>query len=100
MQGTESWRVVSNGKIVTVGVRGRFKADNGEALAVAALAGLGIAALPDFLIEKHIEAGTLVPVLVDHPPPEAGIYVVRPPGDFPPRKVRVLIDIMAEWFGK
>src|SRR5690606_37287598 len=46
MQGTEPWRVVNDGRITTVGVRGRFKADNGEALTVAALAGIGIAALP------------------------------------------------------
>lgn len=98
MQGTETWRVVSGGKIVTVGVSGRFKADNGEALLAAALAGLGIAALPDFLIDRHIEQGSLVPVLVDYPPPEAGIYVLRPPGNYPPRKVRALIDIMIERF--
>lgn len=96
MQGTEPWRVVNDGRITTVGVRGRFKADNGEALTVAALAGIGIAALPDFLIDKHIAAGTLVPVLVDYPPPEAGIYVVRPPGVLPSRKVRALIEIMIE----
>lgn len=98
MQGTETWRVMSGGKIVTVGVRGRFKADNGEALLAAALAGLGIAALPDFLIDAHIERGSLVPVLVHYPPPEAGIYVLRPPGNYPPRKVRALIDIMVERF--
>lgn len=98
MQGTESWRVVSDGKTRAVGVRGRYKADNGEALAAAALAGLGIAALPDFLIDRHVQAGTLVPVLVDYPPPEAGIYVLRPPGDYPPRKVRALIEIMIECF--
>jgi DNA-binding transcriptional LysR family regulator len=99
MQGTESWRVVIDGKVTTIGVRGRYKADNGEALTLAALAGIGIAVLPDFLTDKHIEAGALVPVLVDYPLPEAGIYVVRPPGDFPPRKVRALIEIMIERFG-
>jgi DNA-binding transcriptional LysR family regulator len=99
MQGTEQWRLVSGGKVISVGVHGRFKADNGEALLAAALAGIGIAMLPDFLIDRHVAAGALVPVLVDYPPPEAGVYVVRPPGDFPPRKVRALIEIMVERFG-
>jgi DNA-binding transcriptional LysR family regulator len=63
------------------------------------LAGLGIAALPDFLIDAHITAGALVPLLTDYPPPEAGLFVVRPPGDFSPRKVRALIDILIERFG-
>ncbi len=90
--------MVSNGKIETVGVRGRFGADNGEALTVAAVAGLGIAALPDFLIDKHIEAGRSCRCSSTIRRPKRGSYVVRPPGDFPPRKVRVLIELMAEWF--
>ena len=40
--------------------QGRFKADNGQALVSGALAGLGIAALPDFLIEEHLATGALV----------------------------------------
>lgn len=100
MQGTESWRFVSGDRTITVRPQGRFKADNGVALAAAALAGLGIAALPDFLIDEYIASGALVPVLVDYPPPEAGLYVVRPPGRFAPRKVRVLIDILIERFGE
>jgi DNA-binding transcriptional LysR family regulator len=99
MQGAEAWRFVWNGKTVTVRPQGRFKADNGVALAVAAVAGLGIAALPDFLIEAHLVSGALEPVLVDYPPPEGGIYVVRPPGEFASRKVRALIDILVERFG-
>jgi DNA-binding transcriptional LysR family regulator len=97
--GAESWRFVSNGKTITVRPHGRFKADNGAALVAAVLAGLGIAALPDFLIDPHIASGALEPLLVDYPPPEAGLYVVRPPGAFAPRKVRALIDILVERFG-
>ena len=99
MQGTESWRLVHRGRTIVVHPRGRFKADNGAALLAAALAGFGVAGLPDFLTEAHIASGALIPVLCDYPPPEAGIYVVRPPGDFPVRKVRVLIDILIEYFG-
>lgn len=99
MQGTETWRLTCKGKAIQVRVRGRFKADNGEALTAAALAGLGVAALPDFLVNDHIAAGRLVPLLPDYPPPEAGLHVVRPPGAYPPRKVRALIDILVEQFG-
>ena len=82
MQGTETWRAVVDGKTVPVSAQGRFKADNGEALLAAALAGLGIAALPDFLIDEHVAAGALVPVLVDTPPPEGGIFVRSPARQF------------------
>jgi DNA-binding transcriptional LysR family regulator len=58
-----------------------------------------VAALPNFMTEPHVASGALTPVLTDYPPPDAGLYVVRPPGDLPPRKERVLTDILLEYFG-
>ena len=98
MQGTESWRLLDGEKTVVVHPQGRFKADNGQALVTAVLAGLGIAALPDFLIDEHLASGALVPLLANYPMIEAGLFVVRPPGDHPPRKVRVLTEILVERF--
>jgi DNA-binding transcriptional LysR family regulator len=99
MQGTEVWRLLDSGKVVVVHPRGRFKADNGQALAAAAVAGLGLAILPDFLIDEHIASGALVAVLTNYPVPEAGIFVVRPPGIHPPRKVKLLTELLVERFG-
>lgn len=100
MQGTETWRFLDGrGKSITVHPQGRFKADNGTALAAAAAEGLGMAALPNFLIDEYIVAGRLVPVMTKYPLPEAGIYVVRPPGSQSSRKVRVLTDLLIERFG-
>jgi DNA-binding transcriptional LysR family regulator len=99
MQGTESWRFMEGERMDTVHPQGRFKADNGQALVAAALAGLGIAALPDFLIDDHLASGALVPLLVDYPLPEGGLFVVRPPGAHAPRKVRALTEILIEKFG-
>jgi DNA-binding transcriptional LysR family regulator len=96
----EVWPIKDRGKIVTVRPQARFNADNGEALLEAALAGVGIAALPDFLIEKHIETGALVRLLTNYPVPDAGMFVVRPPGAFPVRRVRAVIDILVEYFGE
>ena len=96
----EVWPIKDQGKLISVRPRGRFNADNGEALLAAALAGVGIAGLPDFLIEKHIEAGALVPLLTDYSLPDLGIFLVRPPGAFPARKVRALSDILIEYFGE
>jgi len=95
----DEWPLEHEGKTITVRPHARFTADNGAALVPAVLAGLGIAMLPDFLIGDHIANGAMVPLLPDYPMPEAGIYVVRPPGGNPPCKVRVLIDIMLEKFG-
>jgi DNA-binding transcriptional LysR family regulator len=99
MQGTETLRLIDGDKIITVHLQGRFKADNGVALVSAAVAGLGIAALPDFLIDDYVKSGALVPLLVRYPLPEAGIFLVRPPGQHPSRKVRVLTELLIEHFG-
>jgi len=97
MQGTESWQLMDGDRIITVHPQGRFKADNGTALAAAAAAGLGIACLPDCLIHDYLASGALVPVMKRHPPPPAGAYVVRPPGQHPARKIRVLTELLIEY---
>jgi DNA-binding transcriptional LysR family regulator len=99
MQGTETWRFIDGDKTISVHPQGRFKADNGSALTAAAVAGLGIASLPDFLVADHLAAGALVAVMTRYPIPEAGVYVVRPPGQHPPRKIRVLTELLIEHFG-
>lgn len=96
MQGTEAWQFLDGETIVTVRPQGRFKADNGAALLVAATAGLGIAWLPDGLTYPHLTNGTLVPVMTDYPTPTAGAFVVRSPGSKPTRKTRVLTELLVE----
>lgn len=94
MQGTEAWQFIDGDKIITVRPQGRFKADNGTALVAAATAGLGIAYLPDWLTDEHVVSGALVPIMTRHPLPPAGAYVVRPPGQHPARKIRVLTELL------
>ncbi|MCG2839561.1 LysR family transcriptional regulator [Sandaracinobacter sp. RS1-74] len=100
MQGTETWLATVDDKVITMRPQGRFKADNGGALVAAAVAGIGIAALPNDLIQEHLDSGALVPVMPNHPIPEHGIYVVRPPGQHPSRKIRVLTEMLIECFGR
>lgn len=99
MKKGEMWQFKDRGKTVVIRPRSRFLVDNGEAVLVAALAGVGIAALPDFLIESRVEQGHLIALLTEFPTPDAGMFVVRPPGAYLPRKVKVLIDILIERFG-
>ncbi|MET0504258.1 MAG: LysR family transcriptional regulator [Luteibacter sp.] len=98
MQGTESWQFLDGDKTVTVNPQGRFKCDNGSALLAAALAGLGVAYLPDGLTDPHVQAGRLLPVMPRYPLPVAGVYVVRPPGQQPSRKIRVLTEMLIDCF--
>lgn len=101
MQGTEAWYVVSGDETISINPRGRFKADNGVALVAAALAGIGVAVLPDGLMTEHLASGALVPVMTRYPVAPAAIYVVRPPGQQEPsRKIRLLTELLIECFGQ
>ncbi len=98
MQGTEAWQFMVGDKIVTVQPQGRFKADSATALAAAAAAGLGIAWLPDCITYAYVTSGALVPIMTRYPVPPGAAYVVRPPGQHPTRKVRVLTEMLTEYF--
>lgn len=100
MQGTEAWQFLDGDKIVSVQPQGRFKADSATALAAAAVAGLGIAWLPDCVTYQHVASGALVPIMTRHPVPPGAAYVVRPPGQHPTRKVRVLTEMLIEYFAQ
>jgi len=99
MQGTETWQFIDGDKTISIHPQGRFKADNGTALAAAAVAGLGIAWLPDHLIKGYLDSGALVQVMPRYPVPTGGMFVVRPPGQHSTRKVRVLTELLIEHFG-
>lgn len=93
---SDTWKLMDGDKLIAVKPRGRFKANSGIALTAAAVAGLGVAALANQYIRNHLAAGTLVPVMKRYPLPRAGIFVVRPPGVQPNRKVRVLTEMLIE----
>lgn len=100
MSGSEVWRFLDGKRTITVRPEGRFKADNGPAVLAGAAAGLGVAMLPTFLMGPAIDRGEVVPLLLDFPPPPAGLFVVRPPpATHMPAKVRALSDLMIERFG-
>jgi DNA-binding transcriptional LysR family regulator len=99
MQGAETWQLIDGDKTISIHPQGRFKADNGTALVAAAMAGLGIAWLPDPLIKAGLDSGRLVQVMTRYPVPTAGMFVVRPPGPHSTRKVRVLTELLIERFG-
>jgi DNA-binding transcriptional LysR family regulator len=100
LQGTETWKFMDGDKIITLNPQGRFKADNAAALATAAAAGLGIAWLPDCVTADYVASGALVPIMTHYPPPSAGAYVIRPPGQHSSRKVRLLSELLIECIGE
>ena len=81
-------------------VRGqpRLRADNGEMLRAAAVAGLGICILPSFIAAPGFENGTLVPLLADFPMEEGALQAVMPSRATTAR-VRALVDFLVARFG-
>lgn len=99
MRDAEVWKFIVDDKIVMVRPQGRFVADNAISLLAAALDGVGIAYLPEPLVADHISSGALVSIMTRHPIPPAGIFVVRPPSQYPSRKVRTLTEMLIDCFG-
>lgn len=97
--GTDRW-LFASGKKISVPVNGSLKANNGDALAAAAIAGEGIVYTPAFIVAREIAAGLLVPIELDHPPIALdGIFAVYPADRRPPAKVRAFIDFLVNRFG-
>lgn len=94
------WRFQSAGKRWSISPRGRLHLDNGEGLLQAAEAGLGVAALPDFITSDSIKSGRLIALLSDYSLRGGALYVIRPPGSMVTPKVRALTELMVERFGR
>lgn len=79
---------------VTVPVSGPFCANNSEALRDAAIAGLGIALVPDFSAQAALRSGQLVEVLEDWASVGSfspQIYAIRPYASHVPRAVSAFV---------
>jgi DNA-binding transcriptional LysR family regulator len=93
----DAWRFIGpDGREFGVSVDGPLRANNGDALRHAAVAGLGIVYSPDFLMADMLQQGALVPILQDWRTPELAIQAVYPPGRPLGAKVRVFIDFLVD----
>jgi DNA-binding transcriptional LysR family regulator len=59
----DAWQLVQGDQVQAVRVHSRYHANNADAVASAALAGLGVALLPAYVCEDDLAAGRLVRVL-------------------------------------
>ena len=88
------------GEQASVRPAGQLRVNNGEALLPAVIAGLGIADLPDFIVNDAIEAGEIEVILKGWKQAEGAVHLVTPPGGPRPARVEVLADFLATHFAK
>ncbi|GLQ87544.1 LysR family transcriptional regulator [Dyella flagellata] len=109
LQPKESWYFrpvgLASAQLNEVAIRGRVRANNSEALLDTALAGLGIALLPTWLIGESVAEGKLQRVLPEWeariaPGPSRAIWGVYPPKKLVSPKVRAFLAFMASRFGQ
>ncbi|MGB0722977.1 MAG: LysR family transcriptional regulator [Gammaproteobacteria bacterium] len=94
------WRFTApDGVMVQADVPDRLTASNGDVLTRAAVDGLGISLAPRFIVYRHLQEGTLVPILEDYQLDEVGVYLVYPPGRYQSRRVRLLAEWLTDHLG-
>jgi DNA-binding transcriptional LysR family regulator len=90
------WHFKEAGKERNVRVAGKVRYNSGYSLVDAALKGLGLVQLPDYYVQKYLEAGELVSLLDNYREPEEGIWAVYPQNRHLSPKIRLLVDYLAE----
>jgi DNA-binding transcriptional LysR family regulator len=90
----DEWRLQGPDGVVSVRSTGPIKADNGDILRLAAVAGGGLILQPWFIVEEDVRAGRLEQILNDYTFEELGIYAVYPSRRYLSAKVRTFVDFV------
>ena len=97
---SDKWPFEGRDGLLSIKVRGDFRANSGMTIRAAALEGVGIASVPAFLVREDIETGRLVPVLSQFVPAPIRISAVYPSARLLSRKVKLFVEFMQEEFLK
>ena len=84
------------GEQLTVGLKGPMRSNNKSALMTAACAGLGIAALPTYVVYESVAKGELITLLGDWMLPTQEIHAVYSSPRMVPAKVNGFVDWLQE----
>ncbi len=94
------WQFRQGGRAVSPQVAGRIALNNGEAMRDMAIAGLGLAILPGFIVAAVLAGGKLRRVLPGCETRPLPIMAVWPPVSPMPAKLRALIDHLVAQLSK
>ncbi|SHH31776.1 LysR family transcriptional regulator [Bradyrhizobium erythrophlei] len=92
--GIYAWEFEKRGRGLKVRVEGQLLFNNTALRLKAALAGLGLAYLPDDQVEKHLADGRLIRVLADWCPPFPGYHLYYPSRRQPAPAFALLVEAL------
>jgi DNA-binding transcriptional LysR family regulator len=91
------WRFEGPRGPVSAKVAGTFSSNSALALRKAAIAGLGVALLPRYVVADDIAAGSLVTLFPRHRVAARPLIAVYPRAPETPLKVRAFVAFLTEW---
>ena len=91
------WDLGHLGKTASIDVDGPMTMDNINLMTQAALAGIGIAWLPEHQVEEYLQAGHLVHLLPDWGPYYPGACLYYPANRHPPMALRMFVEAVRKW---
>jgi DNA-binding transcriptional LysR family regulator len=97
--GDRTWHFAGVEGSASVEVNGRLRLDNENAVRQAALAGLGIALLPTYIVGSDLREGRLRVVLPECEAPALSLFATYLPNRYLATKVRVFVDHLVATFG-
>ncbi|MEM8753415.1 MAG: LysR family transcriptional regulator [Pseudomonadota bacterium] len=95
LKGGDAWLLECDGAERRVPVAPWLRSDDAFVLYEAAIAGLGVALLADFISADGVRSGELTPVLTEWRVPETGVYALYAGAAIPP-KTRAFIDFLVD----
>ncbi len=96
----EEWTFLCGSEEHTVAVTGWFCSNNGDVLVEAATQDLGIALLPDFIVEEALAEGRLVRVLEGFERAPLTLFALYPSRQHVPAKTRRILAYLGDQLGE
>ena len=94
------WKLLSNDREYNINVKGTLCSNNGEVLRDAAVKGLGITMLPNFIVNKELQQGSLQTILPGYHPSELTISVIYPVNRHLSTKIRLFTEFLQKLYSK
>lgn len=91
------WRFKGKIGYITINVSGRMQSNVADANRIAAVNGLGLVMLANYVVARDIEKGKLIPVLENYTLPPLDIHAVYPHRKYLSAKVRRFLDFLQAW---